>query len=63
MEEKFKILWTSRTTGNLKKFVFDDYIDDPVNRRYVFMDTNKAENLTINYDDIAWMITSPVIKE
>lgn len=59
MEQKFKVLWLSQTTGTLKTFIFDDYVDDQVGRRYVFMNTETDKTTTINYDDVGWMITSP----
>lgn len=58
-EEKFKVLWLSVTTGTLKSFVFDDYADDAVNRRYVFIDSDTDKHLTLNYDDVGYMITAP----
>jgi hypothetical protein len=58
-EELFKILWMSKTTGTLKKFVFDSFTDDEQNGRSLFIDSRTDKVLTLFYHDVAWMITSP----
>ena len=57
--ELFKVLWMSRQTGALKTFIFDAYIDDPQNKRMLFTDNDKDKVLTLFYDDLAYIITSP----
>ena len=57
--ELFKILWLSKTTKTLKTFLFDSFNDDPQNKRCIFIDNDLDKVLTLNYDDVAWMITSP----
>lgn len=62
MEEFFKVNWLSCIDGKVRTFEFDSYVDDPVNRRYVFQNTETDEVLTINYEEMAHMITAPIRK-
>ena len=56
--EYFKVLWTTKK-GVIKTFVFDSYIDDPQNKRYIFTNEELLKVLTINYDSFDYMITAP----
>ena len=59
-EEVYKINWLSMVDGKIRTFAFTEYVDDPVNRRYIFHNTDNDKILTLNYDDTAHMITAPV---
>jgi len=57
--ELFKVLWMSKKTGALRTFIFDAYVDDPQNKRMLFTDTDNDKVLTLFYDDMSHIITSP----
>lgn len=59
MEEWYKVLWLSKTSKTLKSFVWDEFVDDPQNKRSVFSNTITLNVLTLHYDDTAWSITAP----
>ena len=58
-QEYFKVLWMSKTTGAMKTFVFDNFQDDPQNKRSLFINEDMDKVLTLYYDDCSYMVTSP----
>lgn len=62
MEGVFKVMWLTRSTGILRTFEFTSWHDDPQNGRVIFTDEEYDKVLTLFYDDVGYMITSPLKK-
>lgn len=59
-EERFKVLYITKTSGVLRKFTFDAFTDDKQNGRYIFQDDQTDNILTLHYHDISYMLTAPI---
>ena len=60
MEERYKVLYMTITSGVLRTFTFDSFEDDKQNGRYIFQDEHTDKILTLFYHDISYMITAPI---
>jgi hypothetical protein len=60
MEERYKVLYMTLTSGVIRKFVFDSFEDDKQNGRCIFHDEEEDKILTLFYHDVSYMITAPI---
>jgi hypothetical protein len=60
MEDRFKVMYMTLTSGVIRTFTFDSYEDDKQNKRYLFHDENSDKVLTLFFQDISYMITAPI---
>ncbi len=60
MEERYKVLYMTLTSGVIRTFVFDSFEDDKQNGRCIFHDEEKDKILTLFNHDVSYMITAPI---
>lgn len=59
-EERFKVLYITKTNGALRKFTFDSFTDDKQNGRYIFHDEQTDNILTLHFHDVSYLLTAPI---
>ena len=60
MEQRYKVLYMTITSGVLRSFTFDSFEDDKQNGRCIFQDEETDKILTLFYHDISYMISAPI---
>jgi hypothetical protein len=60
MEERYKVLYMTITSGVIRTFTFDSFEDDKQNGRCIFQDEYTDKILTLFYHDTSYMITAPI---
>lgn len=60
MEEQFKVMYMTLTSGVIRTFTFDVFEDDKQNARFIFHNTDNDKILTLFYHDVSYMITAPI---
>lgn len=60
MEERYKVLYMTLTSGVIRTFVFDSFEDDKQNGRCIFHNEEEDKILTLFYHDVSYMITAPI---
>ena len=60
MEEQFKVMYMTLTSGVIRTFTFDVFEDDKQNGRCIFHNTESDKILTLYNHDVSYMITAPI---
>ena len=60
MEERYKVLYMTLTSGVIRTFTLDSFEDDKQNGRCIFHDEEEDKILTLFYHDVSYMITAPI---
>ena len=60
MEQRYKVIYMTLTSGVIRTFTFDSFEDDKQNGRCIFHDEDSDKILTLFSRDLSYMITAPI---
>lgn len=57
--ELYRVTWYCKYQKKIRFFIWDDFVDDVMNKRVIFSNNDNQEVLTLSSDSYAWMSTRP----